>query len=316
MVCPLVFIAAPLLAHTQPTPRQHTIPGELHIEHFDSAVFPGSHTLRIWLPPGYTDPSNAQRKYPVLYLFDGQNLFDDSSSPWPSNWQIGKSLTKLVIEHEVEPVIVVGIDSPVDGAERASELLPIPDTIGPYKFVPHGDRLPEFMSAEVMPRVEKEFRIRKGRASTAVGGSSYGGVAAIYLLMTMPDTIGLGLIESPSGSPGNGEIARWTKHLYIAPLRVSVGVGDIESHRFRDMLIQLGLDPDANDRAFARISRAVAANLRESGGADSHVRFYEDPKGTHSEDAWARRFPAAIEFLFPSKDLAKRSGTKKEAVLK
>ncbi len=150
-----------------------------------------------------------------------------------------ETLTRLVGEHKVEPIIVVGIDAPDDGPKRASELLAVPDTIG------------------------------------------------------------LGLIESPSGSPGNGAIARWTEHWYVTPRRVSIGVGDMESHAFREFVIKLGLDPDANDRAFARISRTVAENLREAGGKDTQVRFVEDPKGEHSEANWARRFAGDVEFLFP-----------------
>jgi predicted alpha/beta superfamily hydrolase len=286
---------------TQQAPCHATVTGGLQIERFQSKVFPYPQTLRVWLPPGYRDAANAQGKYPVLYMFDGQNIFAGCRAGVPSGWRVDETLTRLIGEHKAEPIIVVGIDAPDDGAKRASELLAIPDTIGQYKFVPHGDRLPTFMSQEVMPRIERHYRVQTGRASTAVGGASYGGVAAIYLLTTMADSIGLGLIESPSGSPGNGEIARWTEHLYVAPLRVSIGVGDIESHDFHDGLAKLGLDPDETDRAFARISRAVADNLREAGGERAQVRFVEDPEGKHSEAAWARRFPEAVKFLFPAK---------------
>ncbi len=294
----LAFTTLVEVSVAQKAPCHSSVTGELRVEHFASRVFPYPQTLRVWLPPGYRDAANAQRKYPVLYLFDGQGLFDTCTAGFGDEWKVDETLTRLIGQGKVEPIIVVGIDAPDFGPKRASELLAIPDTIGPYKFVPHGDRLPELMGAEVLPRIEREYRVRTGRESTAVGGASYGGVAAIYLLMTMADSIGLGLIESPSGSPGNGEIARWTEHLYVAPARVSIGVGDIESHAFREMLVKLGLDPDENDRAFARIARTVAANLREAG---SKVRFTEDPEGTHSEAAWARRFPEAVEFLFPAK---------------
>ena len=289
------------VAMAQKAPCHSTVTGGLQIEHFQSKVFPYPQTLRVWLPPGYHDVASAQRKYPVLYMFDGQNLFGGCTAGVSNGWRVDETLTRLIDGRKVEPVIVVGIDAPDDGPKRASELLAVPDTIGPYKFVPHGDRLPTFMSQEVMPRIERHYRVQTGRAATAVGGASYGGVAAIYLLMTMANSIGLGLIESPAGSPGNGEIARWTEHLYVTPLRVSIGVGDIESHDVRDPIVKLGLDPDETDRAFARISRTVADNLREAGGKDAQVRFVEDPEGKHSWATWARRFPEAVEFLFPPK---------------
>jgi predicted alpha/beta superfamily hydrolase len=288
------------VAIAQKVPCQSTVTGGLQIEHFQSKVFPYSQTLRVWLPPDYRDVANAQRKYPVLYMFDGQHLFGGCTAGFPHQWRVDETLTRLIGEHKVEPIIVVGVDAPDDGPKRASELLAIPDTIGPYNFVPSGDRLPAFMSQEVMPRIARHYRVRTGRAATAVGDASYGGVAAIYLLMTMADTIGLGLIESPAGSPGNGEIARWTEHLYVTPLRVYIGVGDIESHDVRSQIAKLGLDPDETDRAFARISRTVADNLREAGGKDAQVRFVEDPEGKHSWATWARRFPEAVEFLFPA----------------
>jgi enterochelin esterase-like enzyme len=300
----LLAPAARLIAQPQPTPQAtHCASagmGELHVKHFVSKVFPYPQTLRVWLPPGYHDAANFQRQYPVLYMFDGQNIFDDCTSPWHVGWKIDQSLTKLIGEGTVQPIIVVGIDAPDDGPKRASELLAIPDTIGPYKFTPLGERLPQFMTAEVMPRIEHTYRVQTGRSHTAIGGASYGGVAAIYLLKTLPGTFGLGLIESPSGSPGNGEIARWTQNLYEPPLRVAIGVGDQESLHFRDMILKLGLDPDEEDRGFARTTRTVAANLRAVMG-DARVHFVEQPDGTHSEDDWAKRFPADISFLFPAK---------------
>jgi enterochelin esterase-like enzyme len=250
------------VAMAQKAPCPSTVTGGLQIEHFRSKVFPYPQTLRVWLPPGYHDVASAQRKYPVLYMFDGQNLFGGCTAGVPHGWRVDETLARLIGERKVEPIIVVGIDAPDDGPKRASELLAIPDT---------------------------------------VGGASYGGVAAIYLLMTMADSIGLALIESPAGSPGNGEIARWTEHLYVTPLRVSIGVGEIESHDVRDQIVKLGLDPDETDRAFARISRTVADNLREAGGKEAQVRFVEDPEGKHSWATWARRFPEAVEFLFPPK---------------
>lgn len=298
MLIPCAALAAgPARARAAVTPCAPSA-GELHVLHFQSKVFPYPQTLRVWLPPGYHDAANAQHRYPVLYMFDGQNLFSTCAPGADGTWKIDTTLTKLIARHTVEPIIVVAIDAPDDGPKRASEFLSIPDTIGPYRFTPSGARLPAFMATEVMPRIEHGYRVQTGRASTAVGGASYGGVASIYLLITMPGTVGMGLIESPSGSPGNGEIARWTQDLYEPPLRISIGVGNQESRRIRDMLVKLGLDPDVEDRAFVRTTRAVADNLRHTMG-DAPVHFVEDPDGTHSENDWARRFPAAIEFLFP-----------------
>ncbi len=217
---------------------------------------------------------------------------------------------------KVEPIIVVGIDSPVEASRAASPHPPLdmrarssmlvedPDnmtsTAYRFDFEPHGQRLAPFFTTELMPRIEKEYRVRKDRASTAVGGFSYGGVAAVNLLVELPMVFGIGWIESPSASPANGALARRTQYLAIAPLRAYVGVGDRESMKSYKQMSDAGLDPAAFDRNFAHDARAIADNFKAAGGADPQVLFVEEPEADHSEASWARRFPAAIAFLFPA----------------
>lgn len=297
-------------------PCTSTVVGDLRIEHFDSKVLGGPQTLRVWLPPGYSDAANAQVSYPVLYAFDGQSLFDRCTSPFGGEVEMDETLTRLVGTRKVEPIIVVGIDSPVeagraatphaplDMAARSSMLVEDRDNLAEntfrFEFEPHGQRLAPFFTTELMPHVEKEFRIRKGRASTAIGGFSYGGVAAVNLLVELPTVFGIGWIESPSDSPGNGALARRTQYLATAPLRASVGVGDREGMKSHQAMRDAGLDPDAGDRNFAQSARVIADNFKAAGGANPRVLFVEEPEADHSEASWARRFPAAITFLFPA----------------
>lgn len=297
-------------------PCSSTVVGDLRIEHFDSKVLGAPQTLRIWLPPGYSDAVNAQRSYPVLYAFDGQSFFDRCTSPFGGEVQMDETLTRLIGEGKVEPIIVVGIDSPVEASRaafphppldmkaRSSMLVEDPDnsaaTIFRFDFEPHGQRLAPFFTTELMPQIEREFRVRRGRAFTAIGGFSYGGVAAVNLLVELPMVFGIGWIESPSASPGNGALARRTQYLAIAPLRAYVGVGDRETVKSHKAMSDMGLDPDAFDRNFAQGARVIADNFKAAGGVDPHVLFVEEPEADHSEASWARRFPAAIAFLFPA----------------
>jgi enterochelin esterase-like enzyme len=291
-----------LLAHAafaQGVDCKSTATGDLHIEHLASRIFPGDHVLRVWLPPGYSDPANSQRAYPVLYMLDGQNLFDVCPSMNHDEWQMDESLTRLIQAGKVEPLVVVGIDAPDDGPLRASEYVPFPDYSAPFSFEPNGVRFPEFLTAEVMPRIAAEYRIRTGRASTAVGGASYGAIAALYALIAQPRVFGLGLIESPWTTVGNGELVRLTSHLTIAPLRVSVGVGDNEASLYAEPMRKHGMDPDALNHNLARDARLIAENLKESGGSYTALKFTEIPEGTHSEASWRERFPDDIVFIFP-----------------
>jgi len=297
-------------------PCTSTVVGDLRIEHFDSKVLGAPQTLRIWLPPGYSEAANAQRSYPVLYAFDAQSFFDRCTSPFDNEVQMDETLTRLIGAGKVEPIIVVGIDSPVEASRaafphppldmkaRSSMLVEDPDNVAAtayrFDFEPHGQRLAPFFTTELMPRIEKEFRIRRGRASTAIGGFSYGGVAAVNLLVELPMVFGIGWIESPSASPANGALARRTQYLAVAPLRAYVGVGDRESIKSYKVMSDAGLDPAAFDRNFAQDARAIADNFKAAGGADPQVLFVEEPEADHSEASWARRFPAAIAFLFPA----------------
>jgi enterochelin esterase-like enzyme len=269
------------------------------VEKIDSAIFPGPHTLRVWLPPGYADAANAQQAYPVLYMLDGEKLFDVCTNPYRAEWQIDEALTKLIGEGKVEPLIVVGIDSPGDDGRRANELLPMADPTSPTLFEPQGAKLPGFLLREVLPHVAATYRVKAGRANTGIGGCSYGGIAALNALLKLPNTFGLGLIESPSLQVGNGAFVRETEHLSLTPLRVFVGVGTDETGNFPDMVRGLGYDPETFNRTFAHNARLLADNFKSSGGENIAVQFTEVPGARHEEAAWQARFPAAIQFLFP-----------------
>jgi enterochelin esterase-like enzyme len=277
------------------------VTGDLRVEHFDSKVFPYPQTLRVWLPPGYDDATNAQRTYPVLYLFDAQNMFDRCGSMNGEEWEVDEALTRLIGEGRVEPIVVVGIDAPDDGPKRASEYVAVEDPIDPEKFVPMGERLPAFFETEVFSRVEHTFRVKMDRNDRALGGASSAANATLYLLEAAPRLFGRVLIESLIESPGNGELVRRSAHLTLPPIRAYVGVGGREMDRYRADVEASGLDADAVDRVIVRQSKAVAENLKAAGGDDIVVKFVEDPQASHYEKEWRKRVPAALEFLFPAK---------------
>jgi predicted alpha/beta superfamily hydrolase len=234
-------------------------------------------------------------------MLDGEKLFDVCTNPYHAEWQIDETLTRLIGAGKVEPLIVVGIDSPGDDDRRANELLPIADPSAPMLFEPQGAKLPSFLLREVLPYIAAAFRVKAARANTGIGGCSYGGIAALNALLKLPNTFGVGLIESPSLQVGNGAFVRETEHLSFAPLRVYVGVGTNETGNFPEMLSKLGYDPEAFNRTFAHSARLLADNFKSSGGDEIAVKFNEVPGAKHEEAAWQARFPAAIEFLFPAR---------------
>jgi predicted alpha/beta superfamily hydrolase len=299
-VSALSAFALALFAQGQQAARptcNSTVVGDLHVLTFRSVVFNDEQTVRVWLPPGYVDSTPEQRAYPVLYMLDGQNLFDVCTSPFGHEWQIDETLTRLIKSGAIEPIIVVGIDAST--TRRPDEYIPFPDAIFATPPSPHGVLFPSFLIEEVMPFVSKQFRIKTGPANTAIGGSSYGSVAALYALITRPDVFGLGLLESTSLQVGNGELLRLTQSLMVGPRRVYVGVGTEELGGQNTIATDRALDPTAFNAGMVKASQQLASNLKSAALNTPQVMFASAPGAHHEEAAWAVRFPTAIQFLFP-----------------
>lgn len=281
----LMLMSGAGLAHAAPACHS-TVTGDLRLHELDSRIFGNRRTIRVLLPPGYDAPENATRRYPVLYMLDGQNLFDACLSVVSHReWGVDETVDRLVEEGKIPPLIVVGID--YAGKDRAHEFLPYKDYVGdPDMPAPAGKRFPEFVVREVMPLVDGHYRTLKGHDNTGIGGSSYGGVAALYALLARPADFGYGLIESPSLQVGMGQLVRDTRPLVALPNKVFFGFGGHESD-----------NPVINDKLVGLV-RDVLGNFRLAGYDDSNVRFVLDPDAAHNEDAWAKRLPGALEFLF------------------
>jgi hypothetical protein len=127
---------------------------------------PYKRDLIIWLPPGYDDAANKDKTYPVLYLQDAQNLFMKMPNI-PDEWKVDETAARLIAEGKIEPVIIVGIPHSMKG--RMSEYLPLAIIDG---VEPRGKQYVDFLVSEVMPRVERAFRVKTGPEHTTIGGSS------------------------------------------------------------------------------------------------------------------------------------------------
>jgi len=282
-------------AHSQaPSPCVSTVTGDLEVVPLTSKIYGNQRSLRIWLPPGYREQANVQTTYSVLYMFDGTWLFDRCTAPGTlGEWKIDEALTDLIAHHEVEPIIVVGIDS---NANRDVELAPFGNPLfygNPKIF--QGSRVPEFLTEEILPYVAAHYRVKKGREHTGIGGSSLGGVAALTALLKRPDVFGIGLLESTSMQYGNGELLRETSPVVVGPVRVSIGVGTAELGSDAKMLGVPNFDS-----AFVTLNRQVADNLKAALANRPEVLFTSQPGASHGAAAWSSRFPAAIKFLYPA----------------
>jgi enterochelin esterase-like enzyme len=166
---------------------------------FASSLFPVKRNLRILLPAGYRLPGNRSWRYPVLYMNDGQNLFDVCTSMFqPEEWKMDETVAALISRGTIPPLIVVGIDN-AGKRLRPREYLPYVDAfLKPPEPDPQGKLYPRFLIEEVVPFVEQRYRVLRDPANRALGGSSYGAGAALFTAIQHPGAFGGLLLESPS----------------------------------------------------------------------------------------------------------------------
>jgi enterochelin esterase-like enzyme len=257
--------------------------GDLRIQEFRSRIFRNTRFLRVWLPPGYDDAENQDRRYPTLYLNDGQNLFEPSTAFAGVDWQADEAADRLIREGVIAPLIIVGIDN--TGKDRIREYMPH-RSLHPMMLRVQGARYPDFLTKEVMPFIGRNYRAASGAENTGLGGSSLGALIALYTAIVRPGLIGRLLLESPSLWASNRQAIQDSREAKRWPERVSLGVGTAEVGR-KD-----------RDRSVVDDVRELTGIMRRAGLNDRRLRVVIDEGASHNESAWARRFPEALAFLF------------------
>jgi len=266
--------------------------GELRVQELESTVFHNTRNIRIWLPPGYDSSATSETLYPTLYLNDGQSLFDASTSLFgEEEWRVDEVADSLIMLAEIPPVIIVGIDN-AGRRGRAKEYLPYPDEyIDPPEPNPQGGLYPEFLRRDVIPFVEKHYRVKGAKSDRYLGGSSYGALISQFVAIDSPDLFAGYLLESPSFYVENNRILNLTEQSDTIPGRVYLGVGTNE----------LALDGcpvhPGNQEAIAGVKRM--AEILRAKGLESGKSLYVNIESCaeHRESAWARRLSTALSFL-------------------
>jgi predicted alpha/beta superfamily hydrolase len=224
------------------------------------------------------------RGLPVLYLNDGQNLFDPSRAFAGNTWRVAETAEWLMRRSRIPRMLIVGIDH--GETRRGREYLPVDDDRNPDARGPLGDEYAAFVTREVLPFIARTYGVRQGASSTGFGGSSYGGVAALHTVLRHPGTFGRLLVESPSLYVGREILLRRARSARRWPSRVYLGVGTAETG-----------SPEWSDETVRNVRR-LEATLRSAGLGEKRLRVVVEEGATHSEGAWAARLPAALEFLF------------------
>ena len=257
--------------------------GDLRLHEFRSRLFRNTRYLRVWLPPDYDAPENLSRHYPVLYLNDGQNLFEASTAFGGREWQADEAADRLIREGAIPPMIVVGIDN--TGKDRIREYMPH-RSMHPMMLRVQGKYYPDFLMKEVMPFVEGQYRVATGPEETGLGGSSMGALIALHTVIARPGDFGRLLLESPSLWASQRQLIKESRTVRIWPERIFLGVGTSEA--------------GVADRSRTVVDdvRELAAIMRRAVLSEKRLRLAIQEGAGHNEGAWAERFPEALRFLY------------------
>jgi predicted alpha/beta superfamily hydrolase len=290
----LLAVCLPVAAFAQQIPCKSTVVGRLETVPLTSRIFHNTRNLRVWLPPAF-DP---KRKYPVLYLLDGASAFDECAAFDHEEVHADETLTDLISLGKIPPLIAVGIDNGSDaihqadgnGEARAREFLPNADLVNFPNLAPLGAAFPDFLETEVMPAIASKYAVETGPEHTAIWGASYGGVAALYILIHRPDLFGSGIVESPALSVGNGQLLRDTAELVIAPKRVAIGIGTAELKTEVPGASTINL-------AWVREVKQLAQNLKAA-YLPGEVQLTITEGGHHNYPTFGERFASGLQFLY------------------
>jgi predicted alpha/beta superfamily hydrolase len=300
------LICALSLASAAAVAALPAVDGDLRLRPFTSETFGNSRVLRVLLPPGYDAPANRNRRYPVLYLNDGQNLFDAATSTFTGQeWRVDETVKELVAAGRIPPLIVVGVDHAGRRA-RFHEYFPYPDRfLQPPDPTPQGKRYPAFLVDEVIPFVERQYRADRIPAHRGLGGSSAGALAAIYAAVQRPGVFGRLLIESPSIYVDDAHILTDAARVRAWPQRIALGAGTGEGGQ---TTCDPNASPPSSEPDVVADLRRFARLLGDAGVDAARIRLTVTPCATHDEGAWAARLPDALTFLYAPERSAPPSG--------
>jgi len=266
--------------------QTHTLTGEIRVhKSFHSKILNNDRDVLVYLPPGYH--KNKKKRYPVLYLHDGQNLFDGATSFIPGQeWRVDETAQSLISTGKIEPLIIVGIYN--TGKDRVNEYTAAEDV--KYKAGGKADLYGRLLVEELKPFIDANYRTRRDAAHTGLGGSSLGGLVSLYLGLKYPRVFGRVAVVSPAVWWADNQIVHYTEAHAKERLRIWLDIGTKEGRNAEEA------------RATVDQARLLKEALIKKGwrlGKD--LKYYEAKGAEHNERAWAARLEEILEFLFPPK---------------
>ena len=260
----------------------HTLTGNIQ-EHrgFRSKIFANRRDVLVYLPPGY---GRFRVRYPVLYLQDGQNVFDAATAFANVEWGVDEAADHLIRQNLIEPLIIVAVANA--GDERIHEYAPsrgVIDSNAKRKkrsraLARHYGR---FLIEELKPYIDRKYRTKREAEFTAIGGSSLGGLLTLSLGLWFPHVFTRLIAMSPS--------VWWDDQVIVKMF------DQLE----QKLPLKIWIDTGTNEPGWERARTLRDALVEKGWKLYDDLQYTECEGGNHSEGAWAERVDPALRFLFP-----------------
>ncbi|WP_272029888.1 alpha/beta hydrolase [Oceanobacillus kimchii] len=259
--------------------KMHSISGDVRV--INAFPIPQLNTERrvwIYLPRSYNE---SDRRYPVLYMHDGQNVFNQATS-WGTEWGVDETLEHMTMDEPALETIVVAIDH--GGDQRNNEYN---FTINPeYGFGGKGEAYAAFLAETLKPYIDRHYRTLSAPEHTMIGGSSFGAYISLYTAIRYPNQFNRVSGFSFVMWQDSDAIIRLIEQSEVSPtLRIYLSIGEQETD-----------NPEFNRIACEHVTLA-RQTLITAGVAESRIRFDVIPDGTHHESTWGPLFSEAHRWL-------------------
>jgi len=265
-------------------PTMRTLVGNIrYLRKVSSRFLPKKRDIIVWLPPDYEE--NPKKRYPVLYMHDGQNLMDKATAYSGEEWRVDEAAQQLIQAGDVEPIIIVGIYNTED---RFAEYTQVKDT---GEFAQHGggnaDAYGRFLVEELKPMIDRTFRTKPEPETTGLAGSSLGGLVTVHLGLKYPNVFRRLAVVSPSVFWANKDILTRVKALKKKPPQ--------------KIWVDIGTEESKGSQETVEDTRALRDALVAEGwvlGKD--LKYVEVAGAVHTESAWADRIDDVLKYLYPT----------------
>lgn len=237
--------------------------------------------IAVWLPPGYGDSS---RRYPVIYLQDGQNLFDQRTAAFGQEWRVDETITDLLGQQAIQPAIVVGIWNDSNRIDDYTVDRDVQRQRGGK-----GEQYLRYIIEHVKPFVDRTYRTSAEREQTFIGGSSLGGLIALHACLEHPDIFGGCLALSPA--------LHWNDDAILHLLERRERSWPAETKLWFSMGAEEGGTPEAQQENLLRARKLAAMLSKDSTAGDNRIEYREIEQGKHNEASWSEQFPYALLML-------------------